>query len=81
MPKNAKQSQPTVEQGSPHKCHFKEVEAMGLNISHQGSLEWHHFPTKSHENLQSGSKDIYRSFMPKASNAFRLFCPTVNYMP
>jgi hypothetical protein len=32
------------------------VEATGLKLLYRGSLEWHHLPTKSHENLPSGSK-------------------------
>jgi hypothetical protein len=31
------------------------VEAMGLKIRHRGPLQWHHLPTKSHENLPIGS--------------------------
>jgi hypothetical protein len=31
--------------------------------------------TESHENLPSGSKDIHRSFIPKANNTFRSFLP------
>jgi hypothetical protein len=34
------------------------VEDMGLKLLHRGPLEWHYFPTKYHENLQSGSKVI-----------------------
>jgi hypothetical protein len=55
--------------------HFKMVEAMGLKLSHRGPLEWGHIPTKSHENLPVGSRDIHRSFVPNASNAFRSFLP------
>jgi hypothetical protein len=29
------------------------VEDMGLKIKHQGTLQWHHLPTKFHENLPS----------------------------
>jgi hypothetical protein len=32
------------------------VEDMGLKLLHQGPLEWHHLPTKYHEDLPSGSK-------------------------
>jgi hypothetical protein len=51
------------------------VEAMGLKLLNQGPLEWHHLSTKFHKNLPSNSKDIHRSFIPKASSAFRLFLP------
>jgi hypothetical protein len=36
-------------------------------------LEWHHLPTKFHQNLPIGSKDIRRFFISKASNAFKSF--------
>jgi hypothetical protein len=38
--------------------HFKMVEAMGLKLSHQGPLEWHHLPMKFHEYLPVRSKVI-----------------------
>jgi hypothetical protein len=38
--------------------HFKEVEAMGLELSHQSPLEWHHLLTKFHETLTISSKVI-----------------------
>jgi hypothetical protein len=39
--------------------HFKMgEEAMGLKIIASRSLEWHHLPTKFHENLPSSSKVI-----------------------
>jgi hypothetical protein len=51
------------------------IEAMGLKILHRGSLEWHYLRTKFHENLPGGSKAIHRSFIPKASKAFRSCLP------
>jgi hypothetical protein len=36
-------------------------------------LEWHHLPTNFHKNLPICSKDIHRSLIPEASNAFRPF--------
>jgi hypothetical protein len=45
---------------------------MGLKII---AMRSSHLPTKLYGNLQSGSKDSHRSFMPKASNAFRSFLP------
>jgi hypothetical protein len=38
--------------------HYKMVDAMGLKLLHQGPLEWHHLPTKFHENLPISSKVI-----------------------
>jgi hypothetical protein len=29
---------------------------MGLKLSHQGPLHWHHLPSKFHENLPVSSK-------------------------
>jgi hypothetical protein len=52
------------------------VEVMGLKLLQQDPHELHHLLAKFHENLPSGSIDIHRSFIPKASNAFRLFLPT-----
>jgi hypothetical protein len=37
---------------------FKMIEAMGLKIISTRSPEWHHFPTKFHENIPSSSKVI-----------------------
>jgi hypothetical protein len=34
------------------------VEAMALKLLQRGPLEWHHLPTKYHEDLPSGSKII-----------------------
>jgi hypothetical protein len=38
--------------------HFKVVEDKELKLLHRGPLEWHYLPTKYHENLTNGSKDI-----------------------
>jgi hypothetical protein len=42
-------------------------------LSHWGSLQRHHLHTKFHWNEPSCSKDIHRSFIPKASNTFMSF--------
>jgi hypothetical protein len=35
------------------------LETMGIKITASRSLEWHYLPTKFHENLPVGSKDIH----------------------
>jgi hypothetical protein len=56
------------------------AEAMGLKIIASSFASMASPPYKSHENLQSGSKGIQRSFIPKASNDSMSFCLTVKYM-
>jgi hypothetical protein len=34
--------------------HLKMFNAMGLKLSHRGSLQWHHLPTEFRENLPIG---------------------------
>jgi hypothetical protein len=34
------------------------IEAVVLKLLHRGPIDWHHFPTKHHENLQSCSKVV-----------------------
>jgi hypothetical protein len=40
--------------------HFKVVEAMGLEVAHEGPLQWHHLLAKFHPSLSAGSKIISR---------------------
>jgi hypothetical protein len=47
------------------------VETMGIKLLRRGPLEWQQPPTKFHENLPSGTKDIHTCFIPKASNTLR----------
>jgi hypothetical protein len=47
-------------------------EVLQPKLMHWGTLEWHHLPTKFHENVPNSSKDIHISFIPKA---FRLVLP------
>jgi hypothetical protein len=56
------------------------IKLWDYKISHWHPLEWQHLPTKFHENLLSGSKDIHRSFRPEACHAFRSFCSSVKNM-
>jgi hypothetical protein len=55
-----KQSKPVVEQGSPNNLNLNNfiiIEAMGLKVIAR-YLEWHHVPSKCHDNLHSCSKVI-----------------------
>jgi hypothetical protein len=38
--------------------HFGMVKAKGLKLWHRGYLQWHHLPTKFHENTQISSEII-----------------------
>jgi hypothetical protein len=48
---------------------------MGIKIAESSTLEWHYLPTKFHENLPSGSKDIHTWFVLKTSKTLRTFVP------
>jgi hypothetical protein len=73
------QSKTIVQQG--WKCEIKTstilkwLNLWDWKLLHRGPLEWHQLPNSFHENLPHGPKDIHRSCIPKASNAFGSFLP------
>jgi hypothetical protein len=52
---------------------LKWLKLWDLKLSHLGPLEWQHHHTKFYPILPVCSKELLRSFIPQASNAFRSF--------